>query len=84
MQPIHELLSRIRHDPEFGRGDFEIGYLDRIEGTIHRVALKEILFPAGERRVLELLDETGQTRRIPLHRVREVYRDGHIIWHRQG
>jgi hypothetical protein len=26
--PIHELLARIRWDPEFGRGRFEIGYLD--------------------------------------------------------
>jgi uncharacterized protein (UPF0248 family) len=30
------------------------------------------------------LDDSGQHRRIPFHRVREVYRDGHIIWHRQG
>jgi len=26
--PIHELLARIRRDPEFGRGRLEIGYLD--------------------------------------------------------
>jgi uncharacterized protein (UPF0248 family) len=82
MTPIHELLSRIRHDPEFGRGQFEIGYFDRREGTVHRVALKEIVFPTGERRVFELVDETGQLRRIPFHRVREVHRDGRIIWQR--
>ena len=29
MQPIHELLARIRHDRAFGRGQFEIGYFDR-------------------------------------------------------
>jgi hypothetical protein len=29
MTPIHDLLSRIRHDKEFGRGRFEIGYWDR-------------------------------------------------------
>ena len=82
MTPIHELLARIRHDREFGTGQFEIGYLDRIEGTIHRVALKEIVFPADERRVFEVLDESGQHRRIPFHRVREVHRDGQIIWQR--
>jgi uncharacterized protein (UPF0248 family) len=84
MQPIHELLARIRHDKAFGTGQFEIGYFDRREGTILRVALKEVTFPKGERRVLELLDETGQARRIPFHRVREVYRDGQRIWHRPG
>ena len=84
MQPIHELLARIRHDRTFGTGDFEIGYFDRREGTIHRVALREIAFPATERRVFEVLDQNGQHRRIPFHRVREVYRDGRRIWRRPG
>jgi uncharacterized protein (UPF0248 family) len=82
MMPIHELLSRIRHDQEFGRGRFEIGYFDRAEGTIRRVAFQQIEFPAGERRAFELLDESGQPRRIPFHRVREVYKDGQRIWQR--
>jgi uncharacterized protein (UPF0248 family) len=84
MTPIHELLARIRHDKEFGRGQFEIGYFDRREATVHRVAFKEISFPEGERRVFEVLDESGQVRRIPFHRVREVYRDGQRIWQRPG
>ncbi|MBP7828047.1 MAG: DUF504 domain-containing protein [Verrucomicrobia bacterium] len=82
MQPIHELLARIRHDPEFGKGEFEIGYLDRFDGTTHRVAFREISFPADQRRVFEVLDDSGQARRIPFHRVREVYRDGRLIWRR--
>ena len=84
MTPIHELLARIRYDEEFGRGQFEIGYFDRREGNIQRVALREIIFPEGERRVFELADESGQMRRIPFHRVREVYRDGQRIWQRPG
>ena len=63
-------------------GPFEIGYFDRREGTVHKVAFQEISFAAGERRVLEVLDESGQVRRIPFHGVREVYRDGRRIWHR--
>ena len=84
MIPIHKLLDRIRWDKEFGRGFIEIGYFDRREGTIHRVALKEVLFPAGERRIFELVDEAGQVRQIPFHRIRELYRDGRIIWKRPG
>jgi len=79
MTPIHELLSRIRHDKQFGRGQFEIGYLDRREGRIHRVSFHQIGFP--QRRAFEVLDE-GQRRRIPFHRVREVYKDGERIWQR--
>ena len=84
MTPIHELLARIRHDREFGKGRFEIGYFDRLEGTIQRVALREMSFPAGARGVFEVADESGQIRQIPFHRVRDVYRDGQRIWHRQG
>jgi RNA polymerase sigma factor (sigma-70 family) len=61
--PIHQLLSRIHHDREFGQGRFETGYFDRHEGTNHRITLQEIVFPAGERRVFELVDEAGQLRR---------------------
>jgi uncharacterized protein (UPF0248 family) len=82
MIPIHELLSRIRWDKAFGEGQFEIGYFDRVEGTIHRVSLKEIVFPEDERRVFQVVDESGEAHRVPLHRVREVYRDGVNIWQR--
>ena len=64
------------------RARFEIGCHDRHEGALQRVAFQEIAFPAGERRVFEVVDESGQMRRIPFHRVREVVKDGHIIWQR--
>ena len=84
MIPIHQLLSRIRWDKEFGKGRFEIGYFDRREGTIQRVALGEMRFREGERNAFEIVDESGQWRRIPLHRIREVYRDGQVIWQRKS
>lgn len=81
MQPIHELLSRIRWDPEFSRGRFEIGYHDRLEDRIVRVPLLEVLFPEGEN-AFELIDDDGESHRIPFHRVREVCKDGQVIWQR--
>ncbi len=80
--PIHELLSRIRWDKEFSQGRFEIGFYDRREQTIQRVAFQEVIFPPGEGRVFQLRDESGQLRRIPFHRIREVSRNGKIIWQR--
>jgi uncharacterized protein (UPF0248 family) len=82
MIPIHELLSRIRWDKEFGQGRFEIGYFDRHEKAVHRVALQEVAFPEDERHTFEVADESGQARRIPFHRVREVVKDGQVIWKR--
>jgi hypothetical protein len=44
MTPIHELLSRIRLDKDFGKGGFEIGYFDHIEGKVIRIPLRELHF----------------------------------------
>jgi uncharacterized protein (UPF0248 family) len=82
MTPIHELLNRIRWDKEFGRGRFEIGYYDRHEDAVQRVAFREVVFPEGERHTFEVMDESGILRSIPFHRVREVIKDGQIIWQR--
>ncbi len=82
MVPIHELLSRIRWDTDFGRGRFEIGYYDRHLDTIQRVAFREVVFPSDAGRVFEVVDADGRVRRIPFHRVREVTRDGRLIWQR--
>jgi uncharacterized protein (UPF0248 family) len=82
VQPIHQLLSRIRWDPRFGAGRFAIGYYDRVERAILIVPLGELHFPPGQRRVFELYDPDGALHRIPFHRVRAVYRDGRLIWRR--
>jgi uncharacterized protein (UPF0248 family) len=82
MTPIHELLNRIRWDKAFGKGHFAIGYLDRCEGVIRRVALQDVVFPEGEGHVFQIVDDAGQFRRIPFHRVREVHKDGQLIWQR--
>jgi uncharacterized protein (UPF0248 family) len=82
MTPIHELLNRIRWDPEFAKGDFELGYYDRTENRIIIVPLKEVTFPAESPSTFEVVDVDGQVHRIPLHRVREVDKDGQRIWRR--
>lgn len=81
MTPIHELLARIRWDPEFGRGEFEIACLDRLEKGLLRVPLRDVEVLPGHV-FLRLTDAEGQVREVPLHRVREVYRDGTLIWRR--
>ena len=79
MIPIHELLSRIRWDETFGQADFIIGYYDRII----RVPLRELYFEADDHFAFDLIDHQGVLHSIPLHRIKEVYRDGELIWHRE-
>jgi uncharacterized protein (UPF0248 family) len=83
MIPIHELLSRIRWDSDFGRADFVIGYYDRVTDEIIRVPLTELYFEPDDHFSFELVDDAGALHSIPLHRIREVFRDGELIWQRQ-
>ena len=82
MKPIKELLDRIRWDAEFARGDFQLGYFDRIEKRIVLVPFKEAKFPDSDSKTFQILDAEGITHRVPFHRVREVYKNSQRIWHR--
>ena len=82
MIPIHELLNRIRWDPEFARGEFQLGYFDRAEDRIVLVALREVTFPDDCPQTFQITDLEGRSHRIPFHRVREVSKDSQRIWHR--
>jgi len=83
MQPIHELLNRIHWDPEFGRGFFEIGYCDRLEKKIIRVSFNEVTQLSGKKFSFHVFDEDGIAQCVPMHQVREVYKDGELIWKRE-
>jgi uncharacterized protein (UPF0248 family) len=84
MQPIQDLLHRIRWDREFGKGAFAIGYWDRVAGSEQVVPFTSIAFDPDNPGVLLILDPDEERLRIPLHRVRVVYRDGIEIWRRPG
>lgn len=82
MTPIHELLSRIRWDPSYATSRFVIGYWDRIEDKVMHVDLREIAWDRDNPTFFDLVDEDGISHSIPYHRVREVWRDGKLIWER--
>ena len=79
MQPIHELLDRIRWDGEFGNAEFAIGYYDRIEDRIVVVALGSCERTEDGFR---MIDAEERVISVPLHRVRQVFRNGALIWSR--
>jgi uncharacterized protein (UPF0248 family) len=82
MIPIQELLSRIRWDSEFGRGKFIVGYYDRVDDKIIKVPLARIVFETESPSAFEAIEADGSVHSVPYHRVREVYRDGELIWRR--
>jgi len=80
--PVHSLLARSRWDPEFGRGRWEISYLDHARSKLVRVPLEDIRAQPGDHFMFDLVDEEGGAHSIPYHRVREVWRDGTLVWSR--
>ena len=82
MQPIQDLLNRIRWDQEFSRGRFEVSYYDRVEKRMIRVPFQELQFEKNDHFAFELLDAYGEVHSIPLHRVHQVYINGELIWER--
>jgi uncharacterized protein (UPF0248 family) len=81
MQPLEDLLHRIRWDAEFGRGTFALGYYDRVlRGEIVVPLTSVAVDPATS--AFTFADDEGGARTVPLHRVRTVYKDGVAIWRR--
>ena len=83
MIPIQDLLSRIRWDAEFAKAEFTIGYYDRNTKKIVKLPFRRIYFTAGEHFSFDAVEDDGTVHSVPLHRVREVWRDGELIWHRE-
>jgi uncharacterized protein (UPF0248 family) len=81
--PIHELLNRIRWDHRFGAAQFAIGYYDRTMDAIIVVPFGSLTFTPDDHFNFTLIDEEGAVHTIPLHRIRQVFRDGEMIWQRQ-
>ncbi len=84
MIPIQELLNRIKWDKSFGVGSFEIAYYDRVEAGNIRISMKDIFFDEGDHFSFQCVDPEGEIHTIPLHRIREVFKDGKLIWHREA
>ena len=83
MIPIQDLLNRIRWDKDFGKGNFAIGYYDRVEDKLITVSFQELEFTSGDHFSFQLIGLDGEICSIPLHRIRRVYKDGAIIWERK-
>ena len=81
MQPLHTLLHRIKWDAEFAKAEFALGYYDRVAHEERIVPFRSITM-GPQRPAFSFNDDNGLVHHVPLHRVRTVYKDGMVIWHR--
>lgn len=82
MVPIQDVLHRILWDGDFGNAHFVIGYDDRVLKRVVRVSFERIILERGQHFSFDLVQRDGQARMIPFHRVREVTRNGELVWQR--
>jgi uncharacterized protein (UPF0248 family) len=82
MKTAKELLDRIRWDEHYAKSRFKIGYYDRVEDRIIIVPFKEIHFPKDSPSTFLIVDDDGEVHSVPYHRVKSIYRDNALIWHR--
>ena len=84
MQTAQDILNRIRWDKQFtADAEFKVGYYDRVDNAIIKIAFKDLRFPAGDHFSFEIVDDNEDVHSIPYHRVREIYRNGQLIWRRE-
>jgi len=83
MQPIQELINKIRWDPAYAHSEFEIGFLDKLAQREIRVPFRIMQFVPGDHFFFHYADNDGEAHQVPLHRIKSVYQDGRLIWHRE-
>ena len=83
MITIEALLQRIRWDPVFGQGRFTIAWYDRLQQRLICVPLEQIHLERGNHFSLTAVEPDGSVHAVPFHRVREVRREGVLVWQRK-
>lgn len=73
---IGDLLNKIRWDKNLKLEEYTIVYFDRIAETRFEVPLTAI----SRKGNFFIINRNGQEVNIPLHRIRQVKRNGKVVW----
>ena len=79
MQPIKDLLNKIKWDKRENPGNYSIYYFDRISKKLIKIGYNEIKGADGNFIVVEKNNEEAY---IPMHRIKEVRKNNIIVWKR--
>lgn len=79
MQPIQNLLNKIKWDKRENPGEYSIFYYDRILKELIEIPYEEIKRIEGSFMVLDNEDESN----VPLHRIKKVTKEGYVVWQRE-
>ena len=79
MQPIQDLLNKIKWDKRENPEQYSIFYFDRILNKLIKIPYTKIKRIEGTFMILNNEEESN----IPLHRVKKVAKDNIVFWERK-
>ena len=79
MQPIHELLNKIKWDKRENPEQYSIFYFDRILNKLIKIPYTKIKRIEDNFMVLDNEEESN----IPLHRIKKVMKNNVVVWERK-
>jgi uncharacterized protein (UPF0248 family) len=78
MEYIGDLLNKIRWDKKVNPEEYTLLYFDRIDEKLYEVSFTAI---ARKGNFITILKD-GKEYSVPLHRIRQVKRNGKLVWER--
>ena len=79
MQPIKDLLNKIKWDKRENPEQYLIFYYDRILNKLIKIPYTKIKRLEGSFMVLDNEEESN----IPLHRIKKVMKNNVVVWERK-
>ncbi len=79
MIPIKAVLDKIQWDKREDPKDYGLGYKDRFKKDLVMVRLSAI---ERDGSFFRTVDDQGKEVAIPLHRIRQVVKNGVVVWER--
>jgi uncharacterized protein (UPF0248 family) len=79
MQPIQDLLNKIKWDKREDPEQYSIFYFDRIINKLIKIPYTKIKRIEGSFMVLDNVEESN----VPLHRIKKVAKAKVVVWERK-
>lgn len=59
-----------------------VRYCEAVRAII-RMPFSQLIFAPDDNRSIKIMDTDGVVHSVPLHRIKEVYRNNELIWHQR-
>ena len=79
MQPIKDLLNKIKWDKRENPEEYTLFYFDRILNKLISIPYNKIKRLEGLFMIIDNVEEAN----IPLHRVKKIIRNNVVVWERK-